>query len=302
MLLILLFACGNVSNQVFTEDGDFLSAFPTESGQSISFEEDTVATGARAALGERADLVELSVAISRDVNHFVFALLGAVDTLRDLPPAERTDDSRRWGPYTWECDVALSAKMTRDVGVYDWSFSGHVANEDESTVFYGRHYAGDTVAGGDGSFVWDHSRYASWCGLDESGILQVDYDNREGIDLIVAIQDYSANGIVHPDRTYAYRRTAELGDFQFRTDADLEWDESDELASVTVRDRWVPGSGGRSDAVVTGGGLGEQELVWTQCWDAGGQLTYSADNLGITPEIGAEGGCSLSEVGRVDRI
>lgn len=302
MLLILLFACGDVSNQVFTEDGDFLSAFPTESGQSIAFEADTVAPDARAALGERADLVDLSVAISRDVNQFVFTLLHAVDTLRELAPAERGENSRRWGPYTWECGVDLSARMARDVGVYDWSFSGRTAGEDESTLFYGRHYTGDTVAAGDGSFVWNHSRYADWCGLDESGSLTVDYDNREGIDLVVAIEGYSAGGVAVPDRSYAYLRTAELGDFQFRTDADLDWDESAELASVTVRDRWIPGAGGRSDAVVTGGGLGEQELVWSQCWDAGGLLRYSADNLGITPEVGMLADCPLAEVGRVDRI
>lgn len=302
MLLILLFACGNVSNHVFADDVDFLSAFPTEQGQSIAFEADTVESQARAALGERADLVELSVVISRDVNKFVFTLLAAVDKLRDLPPAERTENTRSWGPYSWECGIDLSARMTRDVGVYDWSFSGHTAGADESTVFYGRHYAGDTVLGGDGTFVWDHSRYAEWCGLDESGTVSVDYDNREGIDVTVGIEGYSADGVGYPDRAYAYRRSPELGDFQFRTDADLDWDESDELASVTVRDRWVPENGGRSDAVVTGGGLGEDELVWSQCWDAGGGLSYNGDNLGITQEVGTIDACGFADVGRVDRI
>ena len=302
MLVPYLFGCGDVSNDIFTEDGDFLSAFPDEAGQSVGFEQDTLQPSARAAIGDRADLVELSVAIGSEVNTFVFTLLGAVDQLRELQPAERTGDSRRWGPYDWECGVSLSARMTRDVGVFDWSFSGHTAGDDEATVFYGRHYAGDTIEGGDGSFVWDHSRYAGWCDIDEAGTLTAEYDNRDGIDLVVWITGYSQGGAAVPDRAYAYSRTDQAGDFQFRTQTDLDWDESRELASVTVRDRWVPGSGGRSDAVVTGGGLGDSELVWSQCWDAGGFLTYSGDNLGLLEQLGDPATCMFADEGHLDRI
>ncbi len=295
MLLLLLLACGSVSNEIFAEDAAFLDAFPDEERQTVGFESDLSTESARASIGETADLVVLSVGATRGVNEFIFTLLGAVETLRGLPPAERTDDSRRWGPFEADCEVDATALMSRDAGVYDWSISGR--QSDETYVFlYGTHYAGSSVRAGDGQFVFDRGQWASWCGNDDDGLLTVDYDNREGVDLVVVLDE------VEPALTYALRRTADEGDFQYRYVGDIEDDGSSEDATVTVRNRWEPGTGGRSDAFVTGGGFEERQWRWSQCWDARGGLTWEGESLGLFEESGDASTCVYADVAEVDRI
>jgi hypothetical protein len=199
--------------------------------------------------------------------------------------------------------------MSRDAGVYGWSVGGHVASSNDSsgdggdaTLIFGTHYAGTSVAGGDGQFTWDHSRYSQWCDLDETGVLTVDYDNREGVDLLVQIAGYSKQGAEASDKTWTYSRTDEVGDYQFRTSTDLADDGSDEEATVTMRNRWIPGTGGRSDAMVTGGGFRDQTWTWSQCWDARGRLTWEGDDLGLIEESGNAADCVYGDVAEVDRI
>lgn len=301
-LLVLTLGCtGEMSNELFLDDANFLSALPESSRQTMSLAEDTTDEAAR-GLGERADLVDLSVLVAADVNAFVLRTLGLIDAVRDLPPTERTEDGRRWGPYDGDCGVSASLLMAREFGVYSWSVLGHPAEGDDATVLYGTHYAGTSVAGGDGTFVWDQSRWAAWCGEASTGLLTVDYDNREGVDLLVDVADWSDDGVDPQGWTYAYARTDEEGDFQFRTVTDLADDGSDELAIVTVRDRWEPAGGGRSDAVVTGGGFGGQSWRWSQCWGPGGRLTFQEDSLGLVEQVGDVEDCRYADAAEVDRL
>jgi hypothetical protein len=302
MTLLLLFACGSVSNGIFAEDGEFLSALPSSERQSIPYEGDLADDNARAAIGERADLVVLSVNTAAGVNAFIFTIVGVVDHVRELPPAERTDDERRWGPFEVDCGLTVGVRMARAAEVYDWSFSGHVAGGVDTTFLYGTHYAGASVEEGDGSFVYDHGQHSAWCGSGETGTLTVDYDNREGIDLVVGVDGYSTPAIEEQSFTYALRRTTDAGDFQYRYIGDIEDDGSEADASVEVRNRWVPGTGGRSDAFVTGGGFAEREWRWSQCWDAGGRLTWEGESLGLFEESGDPGSCVYDDVAEVDRI
>lgn len=299
---LLLAACTDdpISNGIFADDADFVAALPDAERQTVGFSADTTDEAAR-GVGERADLVDLSVGIGGAVNTFVFNVLGVVDHVRSLPPSERTEDSRRWGPYTDGCDVDATLLMSRSAGVYGWSVSGHPPEGDDAIVVYGTHFTGTSVAAGDGTFVWDHTRYSAWCETGETGLVTVDYDNRDGVDLLVDVVGWSAGGEEAKDWRYAYLRTETEGDFQYRTEEDLADDGSDRLADVAVRDRWVPGTGGRSDAVVTGGGLGA-ELRWSQCWDARGHLTWQADNLGLVEEVGDPATCVYADAATVDRL
>ncbi len=302
MPLLLLFACtGEMSNQIFLDDADFLAALPDESRQTLGFDADTTDATAR-GLGDRADLVDLSVGIASGVNSFVLRTLGVVDAVRELPPSERTEDGRRWGPYEVDCDVSAAMLMSRENGVYGWSVLGHPAAGEDATVLYGTHYAGTTVAGGDGTFVWDQGRWAEWCGTSETGLMTVDYDNREGVDLFVVVEDWSTEGEAPTDWAYAYRRTSDLGDFQYRTVTDLEADGSDALATVSVRDRWVPRQGGRSDAWVTGGGFGATTWTWSQCWGPTGRLVWQGDSQDLLEAVGDAADCLYSDAAEVDRL
>lgn len=300
-LLLSLMACGDVSNDIFDDDADFLAALPAAERQTVGFSEDTTEAEAR-GVGERAELVDLSVSIGSGVNAFVFNVLGLVDHVRTLPPTERTQDSRRWGPYTDGCDVDATLLIARNLGVYDWSVSGHPPEGDDAVVLYGTHFSGTSVSAGDGSFVWDQGRYSGWCGTAETGLVTVDYDNRDGVDLLVNVTGWGDGTTEPTDWRYAYSRTESAGDFQYRTREDLADDGSDELADVAVRDRWVPGTGGRSDAVVTGGGFGGAEWRWSQCWDARGVLRWETDNLGVFGESGDASLCAFADAVEVDRL
>ncbi len=301
-MLLYLFACGDMSNSIFADDADFLSALPSEERQTIPYEDDLTNDAARAAVGEQADLVTLSLSTSQGVNAFIFRLLGVVDYVRSLPPSERTQDSRRWGPFEVDCGLDVSARMSRASDVYDWSFSGRQSGDEEVTFLYGTHYAGSTVASGDGQFTYDHGQLGEWCDSGEAGVLTVDYDNREGIDLVVVVDDYTGGATEDLSFTYALRKTAEEGDFQYRYIGDIEDDGSTDDATVEVRTRWVPGTGGRSDAFVTGGGFAEREWRWSQCWDALGRLTWEGESLGLFEESGDASACVYGDVVEVDRI
>lgn len=300
LLIALAAGCGTVSNDPFADDAEFLAALPSEQQQTLRFSEDATSEAGR-GLGERAELVDLSIVVASTVNGFVFGVLELLDGVRGLPPASRTEDGRRWGPAELECNVDGSLLMSREASVYDWSAVGHQAGEEaDSTVLYGTHFGGASVAAGDGVFVWDHSRWSSWCGADEGGVVSVAYDNREGVDLVVSLEGFYRAGEAPSDRAYAYRRTEDEGDFEYRTVADL--DDSGSAADVEVRDRWVPGVGGRSDARVSGGRFGDEVWEWSQCWGASGALVYEVDNLGFVEESGSVADCAFDEAAGLERI
>ncbi|MFZ5475622.1 MAG: hypothetical protein ACOZNI_02505 [Myxococcota bacterium] len=156
--MLHLLACGNVSNQIFTSDAEFLAALPSAETQTLVFE-DGLADGGPALLAGTSDVVDTS-------NGFVASVLGVVDDVRTLPPSARTEESRAWGPYPIQNDSDVDAEIVRvGDGRFDWTF--HCANGGETrTIVSGIHYAGDTVAQGDGAFTW-FAGDAGWC--DGSG-------------------------------------------------------------------------------------------------------------------------------------
>jgi hypothetical protein len=279
MLLFSLLACGDVTNAVFATG---------------------LTTGAKAAYGEVPDLLATSAEVAGAVNGVTFDILGLVDEVRGLAPSARTHDSRHWGPLP-ACGGDLDATITRTgASQFDWVFTG-TTPAGSADFLAGTHYAGSTVAAGDGTFRWNHAAWGAFCDLDTAGAFTVDYDNRDGVDLLVDIEGLRTDGPDVWDADYAYR-FVEDGDFQYRTTFDLADDGSDEPALVTVRTRWMPGTGGRSDATLTGGGLGTRVMAWSQCWGADLTLVYQHDDLGITEDVGDVTACVYSDFAVVDRI
>lgn len=298
--LLLLVGCGDISNSIFIEDEEFLAALPTKDGHTVDVGEDSDA--AKGVRNPEPSLLTVSWSVCRGVNVVIYQLLGAVDTIRAYPPSSRTTNGRTWGPYTWDETLDVSASMSRQGDRYVWGLTGDKDGEDPVTFTEGTHYAGETVATGDGAFHYDITTVGEWFGEDVVGSLDVDYDLRDGRDLLVAVNDAAENGAEPASYTYAYRFIDGEGDFQFRTQSNLDWDGSEKLADVTVRTRWIKGVGGRSDATVTGGGLGAATLLWSQCWADDLTLTYEHDNAGYTDDVGAESACAYPERADIDRI
>lgn len=296
MLILLLTACGDIRNDIFEQDALFLEAFPAEERTEV--DTDQAVSSARRADDDPL-LLQMTTSTAVTVNSTIKGILTIVDGVRSYPPTERTEDGRTWGPWAWEeaGGIDLSVWMNRSGQTrYDWGFDG-----DGVTFLSGTHYAGETVATGDGAFVWDQTQLSAWTGEDFTGVFVVDYDNRDGVDVVMHGDDVQTGDDERAYLDYAWNRVADTGDFQFRTPIDLE-DGSDELADMELRARWVVGQGGRGDAVVSGGAYGDLVLHWSQCWDSSHTLVYQWDDLGVTTPYGDAGDCPYTDFAAVDRI
>jgi hypothetical protein len=295
-MILTLLACGTVSNGPFTADAAYLDALPSEANHAVHFKSEA---DAETLPSDPPRLLQLSTQVSDQCNTFIFGLLKAVDGVRSLPPSLRTDDRREWGPYAYQPDLEVGAWMQRNGDSnFDWSFQGTPTGQTSLPFMSGSHYAGVSVAEGDGAFTWDQSLVSQWTGGTMAGTLTVDYDNRSGTDLLVDIADYSVGGSSPYDARYRYVVKDGVGDFQYRTVADVGW--NDDPSTVEVRTRWVEGEGGRSDAKVTG--ATGRIFTWSQCWDATKALVYQEDTGGLNPDVGAESACLYPEAAVVDGL
>lgn len=294
-LALLLTACGDISNAFLLEDTEFLDALPSSARQTVSIEPE----GAKGWLDHAPTLLVVSYEVSTSVNDLLLGVLDTMDYVRTLRPSERTEDARRWGPYPYK-GVDVEVWNTRTgAGRFDWGVDA-LADAGTLTYIAGTHYAGDSVAAGDGQFTWRLGDAAERVGEPARGTLVVDYDNRAGIDLLVDIQGVTDGTTAPLTALYAYRLAEGEGDFQYTFSADVNDDGL--VEDCAIRTRWNVGLGGRADALVTGGSLGDTVERWSQCWDAAVYLVYEADDQGFVTPVGAEGDCSFPSFAEVDRI
>jgi len=278
--------CGNVTNAVFTEDADHVAALPSEGRTTLS-----EITGASAA--DPGALLAAAIAGHAELDAALDAAVAAADTIRSAAPTSRTEDGRTWGPYDWsEADLEAASQRTGGTR-YDWSFD--VDGEPFAT---GTHYSGLTVASGDGTFGWDQGALAEAGVGDGNGQITVTYDDRDGVDLLVAEDDWSFDGAAATrDANLAFHLETGAGDFQLRAALPLG-----DTADAPLRVRWIEGVGGRADAAITADGAAD---TWTACWDAEGVPTYEIDEVGLVEPVGADAGdglCAVHGVELPDRI
>ena len=181
-------------------------------------------------------------------------MLGATNTTRSGPPASRDENARTWGAYDWE-NVDLTAAMQLTGGTrYDWSLTANA-----SPFASGSHYAGKTVATGDGTFRWDETARSEENGGTAAGQLEVAYDSREGADLLIREERWTPDpAVLDPtEATFAWSVSIALGDFQFRSSLALP---NAEVVDALVHTRWIENVGGRSDTWLTGGAVDADEI------------------------------------------
>lgn len=297
--LLLPGCAGPITNELFHADAAFLAALPAAERHTVHWEAETVeAVRSPAPLpGGAPDLRADTEAMCTQLNAAVLGMLEFVDTVRAYAPTEREADLRRWGPWSLQEGRApfLQVEIGRSgVSEYGWAFALSDLKSGPWTPFFtGTHFAGATVAGGDGWFTADAGILADALGEDRQGVVEVDYDNRDGSALVVSFQGWQEPGEAPWDATYLYTEIAAGDrDFQYDTAADLVTGEA--LEAVAVRTRWTPEGAGRSDARVSGGDLGEV-LTLSQCWDAGGTLTWQADSHGLFEDMGDVSTCAFAE-------
>ena len=301
--LLLLAGCVEpLSNAIFEEDADFLSVLPTEARNTVRFEAPGIDDDVDAPEGPLPvlvpDLYAYTRTVSGTVNDFIFQVLDWIDMIRAYPPTVRETDRRQWGPWPVGrmLDFDMEVEILREgFGVFEWEFRVRPAEGGDWIPYLsGVHYAGTTVAEGDGEFTADFSAIADLMGYDPRGSLVVDYDNRDGAAFLVEILQFQADAQASPFDASYWNRTDPTGsgDFEYLTWADVNGGGVSE--ALQVRSRWTPENALRSDARIVEGDLGISEFTASQCWDDATTLTYQADSLDWFEAVGSESACAFA--------
>lgn len=286
--LLLLTACGSTfSNDLFLDDADFAAALPGAEHLALSYP-----VPAEGMVEEPADLYALTVQ-TLTVGGAILALAtDATAQVLALPPTERGEDYRVWGPFPYEenPDWFLRVEMSRSSTGATYSYAFQVAETSAgpwAELLEGRHEVGeDEVALGEGT-VW-------WREPSGQGEVEITYDLRETptIGAVVTAVDLGGGPL-----SQRWTWTAEAdggGRLSHSQPADAVpalHGSSDE--TLSLQSRWLGDGTGRGDAWLTGGDLYTTTVQLRQCWSSAGLATWSWDSEGWTEELGASEACGL---------
>ena len=286
VLSLLLLSCGgHLSNQIFYEDQEFLDALPTRENFTVEYTEDFL--DSTFEFDGTANLFQITVSQVLYADWYLSEVTAITDTVRTLDPALRQSDYRLWGPWRWEArypdtDTYLRVEMTRaEAGAsftYAFSVSDGASGPWEN-FFSGTHYAGETIALGDGSLTW----YA-WENTSSTGTLDLSYDLRDGLEIAVDVDNVTFDETSPQTFDTTLRHDEGIGDMEFFALWNI--DDAGRTECLKQRSLWDETGAGRSDASVYGGDLEDTVFDLHQCWDAEGVLTAQWDSLGWEEEIG----------------
>ncbi|MFH1464920.1 MAG: hypothetical protein ABIO70_11100 [Pseudomonadota bacterium] len=299
--LLALAACDSpISNRMFYEDAEFLAAVPSFADHPIA-----VPGGPAAATlaldppvpGQATDLRAQGAGVAAQLTAALADLALLAAWIRYQEPSLREDDLRSWGPGSLEngTRALLVVDVIRSgLGQYDWAYQLSNSSRGPWEDFYvGTHFAGATVATGDGHLTADIAALASYLDEAREGFVTCTYDFREGTGFDIDLAGYRAGADEEPvDAHYRYRRDpGGAGDFQYGLDADII--AGSDLERSSVRERWIAGGAMRADLRLEGGDLGEVIYTLSQCWDDAGVLVYQADSLGLVEPLGVAWACAF---------
>lgn len=230
------------------------------------------------------------------------AALGEVfdvaNAVRGTAPDDAEPGYRGWSDVEWHGHgVAVG------IAGEDADFTWEMAAGDAEAFLDGWHQGEPTMETGAGGFTFDRAAWASAFGLTGSGVVEVAYDNRAGVDLDLALTDLTfpdagsdcASGpttgaLVRLGPSQRYHRDGDDGDYQLVTRRGAGCIDTAESA---VRVRWS-GALGRADARITFSD--GRAWSWTQCWSGG----FDAGDLAwehLTVDAGATAGTVLLDRG-----
>lgn len=300
-LLLLLVGCGEpLSNQLLLEDDLFREALPSTEDVGTSVPGASDEDDAARELGERAEMVDITVSVSALYNGIVFSLLRMVDRVTELDVTRREQDRRIWGPYAGDrggssvrvvVDRADDALFSYSVEVA--SVGPLLARADDTrweVLMSGVFESGESLELGQGEFMLD---FGVWGLVDNafaerSGVVRVGHGRGPGgISLDVVAEQLITDDAIPRDAVYTFRGGLETGGF-------FEYETTDGDQSYLVRSRWTAERTGRADFEVTGGDLGDLVVPGSECWDGALERTwYLLDPVGTAgdQEEGTEDSC-----------
>lgn len=245
------------------------------------------------------------------INRDVLTLLGWIDEITALPPSQRMEDGRVWGPFPGEDGQRLTlianrvrtstvfqptSTSTRAAvhTVFEYAMLGATTTQPEPRMlFSGRQATPDENSGLVG---WLFIDLDAWASIDhrvsDDGQVIVGYDTRFAqVTLELALGEL-ATGMAPNSLWRHTSRPSGEGTFSFVVVDDVE-PTTAAFETWLVSARWRADGVGRADAVLTGGDV-RLTLFASECWGPDFRRTYLLSNI-PDPEffpVGTLAGCA----------
>ncbi len=252
------------------------------------------------SVGQLADYYVTTRLVTSTLNGGSAWVLVLLHTIVETPPTSVSGNVYTWGPGSSALDPAtyqLQVTANAD-GTFDYVLSGQP--KDNLAAGYTNLITGHAVpaASGDpgtGNFDINFDGIHNVDPIDNpnaAGDVQVGYDLGAG-HLELALTNVMFNG--QPETaTYEYDTDANGGgDMTFDIHAEL--DGTTAIEEMTMRSRWLGDGAGRGDARITGGELGSNEALASECWNTMFIETYYTDNVNFQPTQGDPSTCVFTD-------
>ena len=285
-MLFLLACSGPMTNAFLLEDQEYTNALPQREQHRIPLSRGDSTTSEIEALAD-------------DFNQTFDGLLGWVDGVRAIPPTERGENSRVWGPHiaddTGDLYWRVSIERT-EPGRFAWEFEVRQGADGDWLSFFGGNYlAGFDASESQGSFTYDGDMLVAIDASDDGGTMTVEYDYIGEHELYAQLAQDGGAG------EYWYREEDGVSSAWFDIPSDVYSPDEDATSSAledyAIAAQWLESGAGRQESRSAGGDLGELVVLYTECWDAVGEIVYAHYECAICtePAAGDAADCVFAE-------
>jgi hypothetical protein len=251
------------------------------------------------SLGDLSNYYVITRDLTRGLNGGSAWVLVLIHAIVEQPPTTVAGNVYTWGPGSDALDPAdyrLDVTANAD-GTFDYTLSGqNKTNLDGFKAVIQGHAnpAADDQGNGDFSIDFDASRVVNPIDSgDAKGKVIVNYDiAARHLDMVASSVDANGNPASFK---YAYDEADDgSGDMAFQVDADIGGTAA--IENVTLRSRWENTGAGRGDARISGGDLGADQAIASECWSTQFLTTFYTDNVNFQPTQGDAGSCAFADV------
>jgi len=249
-------------------------------------------------LGDVADYYRVTRDVTRTLNGGTAWVLILIHAIVQYPVTSINGDVYTWGPWS---DALDPAEYKLDVtdngnGTYDYVLSGRnktVAGSSFEVVIDGfaDGTAGEHLGNGDFKIDFDAGKRVNPIDSgDAKGVVTVQYDlAARHLDMVAQAPDANGNPATFE---YGYNEALDGGgDMVFNANADTG--QTTLAENFVIRSRWQADGAGRGDARVTGGDLGTQQVIASECWSSLFRRTFYTDSVNWQPTEGSVADCAF---------
>lgn len=256
--------------------------------------------GQNRSVGQLSDYYVTTRSVTATLNGGSAWVLVLIHSIVQLPPTSVTGNIYTWGPGSSALDPAdyrLDVTANAD-GTFDYVLSGQPKTDPSVGFLMLITGHADPTAGedlGTGNFDISFDNIHTVDPIDNptaQGDVVVDYNlatHHLGLSLAALAIDGTPE-----TASYAYDESPDgSGDMTFDIHANVGGTAA--LEEVTMRSRWLATGEGRGDARITGGDLGSDQAIASECWSTTFLETYYTDNQNFQPTMGDLSSCAFAD-------